>query len=550
MLLFSLFLCCRSWPNIGGWHAVVSGPASGSVNHRPSPQQPSYTVGDQKYKVGELDRPQSYDLSKLPSFKHVQKAQYSSNQIPPRPHSEQTMCTLPSVQKVAPNSVTNCKHDLQSVSNGLSVRHSTYRSLASNPKLKVKAADGKLHITRRRPKSLPANLQQERQLHSSSSGGDERDSPQKEFYHRSRSPTLATLSKAKEQLDVALSRKLWNIRRQVDGQRARENSAAYSHISSAKTTSSADWYKRMLREHSDEDLAAIETLCIANHEDQMESSESLSLMAARPNLDIRFDSEYLKTHVNDWSILALMADEERKRREREMRKANRDAGRPSATMASMSRKPQPKKTQRKKPDPVLPQKREAVIIVPVSLPPVGNYDEVSEPKSEMSPDLPQTPSPVQDNYEPIVQDDEPGPPEDLIAKYLSNSTTTTDEPIQEPSEATQDSNNEEVDKQSDVSSKPSEPEKKLTEKEKFLLMRKRMEERQAEKAKQRERFNEFAGSGMTGNKSKNRSLGSLMSNRLEKMATFKSQTRDDDDEDDDDDYGSFDDDSDDDDDDD
>ena len=526
-----MFVFCRSWPQIGdGWQPVVSQP--NSTNSK-SPQLAAYTVSDQRHKVGINSRPQTHDIASLPSFKTIQRTYQSDGEQSSRPHSEATMCKLPAMTKIKSPATFRRQNELRFASDGLSVRHSSYRSLASNPNLKVETVNGRVTVSRRRrAKSLPPKLQ-EKQL---------TESPTREdtvnlagWHRRSRSPTFTTLAQAKDHLDAALSRKLWEIRRHIDGQRARENSAVFSEYSTASAapnpdTNPGEWYERMLREHSDEDLAAIETLCIANYDDQLLSTDSITLDNPKPKVDFCFDKHYLKAHINDWNVLALMQEEERKRAEKEMRKAKQQAGRPPAAdqigtktksyIKQIVAPKAPRKQQNSvpllpKPEPVIEESISERLASP-SLVTIG------EPVTEVV----KSPEPlvIKSNEDSIV---ETKTTENLVAKYLGNREPIMAEPVVEK----QTHDVVESDNGDSGPNEQPEVEKKLTEKEKFLLMRKRMEDIKAEKAKKRDAA-DYVRLGMNVRKGANNFLGTLMSSRLEKITTFKSKSGDDDDDDD------------------
>ncbi len=532
----------RSWPQIEGTKNVRQPGAfqTNSTNYRQliSSQISSHTIGDQRQKVGisnysENNRPHTHDIAKLPSFKIQQKVcQPCEKQLPNRPLSEQTMYNNYKLPNVAQVSNQPAAAALQFASNGLSVRHSTYRSLSNNPNLKVETVKGRVKISRRRPKSLPTNLEDMNQLKSPR----DKQVTFTGWQSRSRSPTFTTLAQTKEQLDAALSRKLWEIRRHVDGQRARNNSAAISEYSSSSIPDAAnpeEWYERMLRDHSDEDLAAIETLCIANHDDdkQINSLESISLEASKPSIDIRFDKKYLKAHINDWNILSLMQDEAQKRTDNETRQSNyksRQVVDKKSTATTTIKAPKdllevPKNLDVKpatmtpffRPEPV---KEESVDVIK------------SEPVVKELPKLEQNENSEVDRV--IISEEQTDTvtvnTEDLVTKYLSNREPSKEEPSKElPKVENLDDDVTHEEESHVVDDSKAEPveEKKLTEKEKFLLMRKRMEDRKAEKqkAKAAAGFGDYVRLGMNVKKGAKNFLGALMSSRLEKMATFQSR---------------------------
>ncbi|XP_071792320.1 uncharacterized protein [Asterias amurensis] len=478
--------------------------------------------------------------------------------------------------------------------NGLHERTAALKSLSSNPKLQVETVNGTTRIFRtqdRRPRSLPSKFSESPQSDIVSADFSE---PQekviyvsKHGYHpRSKSPTYPVLIGTKDTLNLALCKKLWRIRRDLEGRKARENSVIFSEVSqSVHDDSEAEkWYEIMFDEHEqddeedDHDMTAIESLRLANEEGEFaQLDESISTQYPRPRVDLHFDRKYLKEHINDWAILGIDIEEEELKTGQRLRTAS--VARP--TSAQNGRKPRvPTQTTTR----VKISHRESSLGVKkvakdrqenrvTKLPAVPTARRAFHAKNnhkkkgkktkkphlavdsddELLPALmngdrdSRTPSPTLEfpPHEPNPELDDIDRRKSLVSKYLNSpspNTNRVEEPIQtEP-------------KPEDDAVKPPEPDedkpKELTEKEKFVMMRKRMDERKAVMQKRREDFMDFS---MLGIKSQRRrtqdggapaggknSLGSLMSTRLESMATFKTRKYrgeevDDDDEDDDDD---------------
>ncbi|XP_030849934.1 uncharacterized protein LOC100889076 isoform X1 [Strongylocentrotus purpuratus] len=110
---------------------------------------------------------------------------------------------------------------------GLVERVSALRSLANNPRLKVSIVNGAPTISPRKS-TLPFGLESttsQRRHHRDSKKEVVVELSKHGYHSRSNSPTYRRLINAKEQLDVALCKKLRAVRQQLDGQTARENSA-------------------------------------------------------------------------------------------------------------------------------------------------------------------------------------------------------------------------------------------------------------------------------------------------------------------------------------
>ncbi|XP_038071871.1 uncharacterized protein LOC119740590 isoform X2 [Patiria miniata] len=471
-------------------------------------------------------------------------------------------------------------------SNGLADRASAFKSLANNPRLQVETVNGTTRIFRasdRRPRSLPAKFsdspvsentlppdipEPKKVLYVSKHG----------FHPRSKSPTYPVLIGTKDTLNLALCKKLWGIRRDLEGRKARENSVVFSEISQALVDEKETdrWYEKMFDEHEqddveDQDMAAIESLRLANPDGEFaQSDESISTVQPRPQVDLLFDKKYLKEHINDWTILGIDIEEE------EMKTEQRSKPASSARPTSASRKPRvPIQTTtvkaevshrqtsfaNKESKPVRTKREHRATRLP-AVPTNGRVFHARDNRKkrgnkitkkpilaqqsdeELLPDLTnggrdtRTPSPTfefspnePENSDDLVLDDMDRR-KSLISKYLRSPKPSESPPVSEELEDTPAENPEKADspEQENEEEKP----KELTEKEKFVLMRKRMDERKAKMQKRREDFLEYSMPGMRSQRrrgagdpgapsSSKNSLGSLMSTRLESMATFKTR---------------------------
>ncbi|XP_022112187.1 uncharacterized protein LOC110991224 [Acanthaster planci] len=470
--------------------------------------------------------------------------------------------------------------------NGLADRASALKSLASNPHLQVETLNGTTRIFRtadRRPRSLPAKF-------SNSPFGENTLTPDlpepqkvlyvsKHGYHpRSKSPTYPILIGTKDTLNLALCKKLWRIRRDLEGRKARENSVVYSEISQAliDEKDTEQWYEKMFDEHEqddeeeeDQDMVAIESLRLANPDGEFaQSDESISTAHPRPHMDLLFDKKYLREHINDWSILGINIEEEERRSEQRLKtapvarptSAERKA-RVSIQMSTVKAKVSHRQTIAVNRDskPARARGEHRATRLP-AVPTTGRvFHARANGKKRGTRKMTKKPNLAQHSDEEVLPDltngegdtRTPSPtfefpletPEDLeladmdrrkslVSKYLHSTKLSESSPTPKETEdvPAEDADQAKTPEEEIQEEKP----KELTEKEKFILMRKRMDERKAKMQKRREDFLDYSMLGIRSQRRRNagdpgapsgskNSLGSLMSTRLESMATFKAR---------------------------
>ncbi|XP_071494539.1 uncharacterized protein [Diadema antillarum] len=476
---------------------------------------------------------------------------------------------------------------------GLVDRVSALRSLANNPKFEISIVNGSPQVTRRRN-----SRQTDATVKAGQKKGDVIIKCSKYGYHaRSNSPTYRRLIHAKEQMDVALCKRLLSVRRDLDGQKARENSAIDDGLRmNMDDNESEEWYMKMMKkemEQEDQDSGIIDNMTTLN-EEPVCGFEALDISTPRPHVHLKFDPKFLQSHINDWNILNLNVEEEeekiRARRERASLKDSRRKRSQSPTYfqrpceACFAEKPQIEKPRveflrtnksrrvkfyrrEKKEEDDDDNGSEAECL--------SNSDQSSQKVSESSQQLPNVVKPARKRRHSHAKNKLVKPSKPVPLHHLthgnSDRTKVIDTEIEENgltiSENSEEGNEEVVAEEEeqeqeveskhfslptlethenarsplpDIKSPPpvkeQQPEEKkdsspdapkLTDKEKFLLMRKRMEERQKERLQKRESFIDYSMIAFAGSRKDRagrgeKGLGSTLSSRLDSMASFQS----------------------------
>ncbi|XP_063971175.1 uncharacterized protein DDB_G0284459-like isoform X1 [Lytechinus pictus] len=463
---------------------------------------------------------------------------------------------------------------------GLVQRVSALRSLANNPRLKVRIVNGS-------PKISP-------RLNSITSGRESTTSqkrPHREstrevvveiskygYHSRSNSPTYRRLINAKEQLDVALCKKLRSVRQQLDGQTARENSAMHEGLRlKIDERGSEDWYKDMVKREleNDETSEVIESMTIANSE-PLATFEALDLKNPRPHVDLNFDIRYIQARINDWDVLNINVEEEEKKIEERRDKEKRRRRAPSHSpthfrrtceaccvdgvhgknkqrvdflRTNKSRRVKFRRRQKNNSDdsydndsdiepPMMmdePAITQSDILPPPSPPPPTKPVKTKKTVKKETPKSSKSTKSKTSSKAPSVAE-----PEEAVETEPENRLPLLP-PSLPPASPRLDNRSISVssDRESPVTTvtkpqtppPPEEEKPKLTDKEKFLMMRKRMEERQREKSEKRENFVDYSMIAFHGTRKERagrgqKGLGKTLSNRLESMASFKSKQSD------------------------
>ncbi|KAJ8032537.1 hypothetical protein HOLleu_26088 [Holothuria leucospilota] len=446
--------------------------------------------------------------------------------------------------------LTNSSHDMSGTSFGIANRRSAIRSLANNPNFSAEIVKGRLTFLRRKD-TLSAD-----KCLGISPNGKEREisvAVSKEGYHpRSRSPTYQTLLLAKSQLEILLSRKLCDIRRDLDGQKARQNSAVVSGIPIVRETDDL-WYVSAINE--DEEMSAIETTRLVN-EDYASSFETISTAVPLPHRSARFTSKALRENVTNKAILELDIKGEEKKIREWRAKHSTDIPRlerPDSASGQYRRNcfaipssaEEKHRFLRRTSRPIDPS-----FIAPLKRKPKPiKRIKVKEIEAIPAPTI-AVPEPIEQEAEPIMEaeDKEPEPEikieeEKSERKSLSYIDRQRDEETNsKPIPVLHLNTISETDSENNQSGKPvmnsidpvpsakntddetGQGKEGLSEKEKFLRMQQRMAQRKLTKQKTRESFADYSYMMFSKNRDKaNMSkLGEALSKRLENMSTFKS----------------------------
>ncbi|XP_033101806.1 uncharacterized protein LOC117104954 isoform X3 [Anneissia japonica] len=485
------------------------------------------------------------------------------------------------------------------ISDGLLCRDLAIRSLGSNPKLCQRQRT--LCHARPRPRSLPTDLELESFLpvigqQSNVFGREETVmTPSKEGYHpRSNSPTYRTLIETKEILVLELCKKLREIRRDLDGIKARKNSAVIIERPIPSETGDAfdvnDWYIKMYDVLQDGEFMVKEPLNVEDVDHGAGEPETLVFDNAIPEMRLNFSAEYLRAHINDHEIIGMNVEEVEKRireiRNMELSKKKKVWDVPIGTPPELfsqrktkSRKiawkPKPKRRPKDLPV-VLPQVKKTKFKVSKS-----NTKNDSPANYVLSPILVITENDL-NNEEPIAKSvkkpeviehkqpqQTPTSPEinNNIESEVSTEKTPLipeiighvkqfDNPKEKPTNRSgtgpassvlkNDLNELSPLSQRLIGSsiKPKiiedvvpqvavEKKKPLTEKEKFLVMRKRMEERKAAQMKKKESYRDISMLGLRFDKQRERrgKLGNIISSKIDSMLAFGDDDEDEDDDD-------------------
>ncbi|XP_071845152.1 uncharacterized protein [Apostichopus japonicus] len=453
---------------------------------------------------------------------------------------------------------------------GVNANKSAIRSLANNPKLNVNIVNGGVSVLRRNtPTGSPTG----------NASRPEKNAYRivplsKEGYHpRSRSPTYQTLILANSQLECLLSRRLREIRRDLEGQKARQNSAVFGEVWAASPESEDHWYVDAVE--ADHDSSAIETTRLSN-EDYATSLETICTSGPMPHRTIKFSSNALKENICNNTILGINESDTQAKLEvwkkdhaTNIPKLERLDSSPilrrrqcladvsQATVEERflflrrtSRSVEPVKTKSYKKTPKQAKTKQVIVEEPEMTPKPTYFPPKPENRiPEIKPQEPAKPVLVinADEAEEIRKSlpyfDRPEKEgknvlkEDVASNRVILSGDNTIDQSQKPMNSIDPTpvavNTKEV--TGDSTSEP------LTAKEKFIRMQERMKQRKQEKQKTRESFADY--SFMMYNQSKDREgrggevnkLGMTLSKRLENMSTFNSRISDDSDSDEDDD---------------
>ena len=392
------------------------------------------------------------------------------------------------------------------------------------------------------------------------------------YHTRSNSPTYRRLINAKEQLDVALCKKLRAVRRQLEGQTARENSAIDMGLRLALDDRKSDeWYTEMIKkefENEEQDDEMIDNMTVVNNE-PLRGFQCLDVSCPRPHVELRFASQYLQAHINDWDILNIDVEAEekkaRERREKEKRRrpvrarsqsptgyrgrpceacclGDGKVDKPRMEFLRTNRTRRVKFRRRKEDDDedsddsgddLLPVMLHEMSFEPREVLPPPTNSKKPKKKSRSVQSKSSKSSKSKSSSKDTVSDAE----ENGISKERED-IGDTDPAISLVTESSLPAISDSrplsalsVNDKSSVKSKTPSPEPpKLTEKEKFLLMRKRMEERQREKLEKRDSFIDYSMIAFTGSRKDRagrgeKGLGSTLSERLDSMASFKVKNR-------------------------
>ncbi|XP_071942303.1 uncharacterized protein [Antedon mediterranea] len=139
--------------------------------------------------------------------------------------------------------------------------------------------------------------------------------PSKEGYHsRSKSPTYSTLMETKDILMLELSKRIRELRRDLDGIKARENSAVNEHSISATynaITGDNEWYIQMMDTLLEDDDLSIGRI-------------NNNLPQSVPITNLQFSVECLRSHITDLEIVETNIEEaERKINTRRIKDRNK-----------------------------------------------------------------------------------------------------------------------------------------------------------------------------------------------------------------------------------